>query len=204
MALLVLDPAKARHLIRERRKNGLDRYDEVWDGVYVMAPIANNEHQSLATQIVIAIGNGIRIPEDGLVFAGCNVSNREDKWEKNYRVPDVAVFLAGNPAEDRHTHWLGGPDFAVEVVSPKDRSRDKLAFYHGVGVKELLVVDRKPWKLELYRASDSALILAGVCTATKPKPLDSQVIPFRYSFAAGTSRPRLLVVRRADGHVTRI
>src|SRR5262245_31867097 len=35
---LLLDPAEVRRLIRHRQKCGGDRYDEVWDGVYVMAP----------------------------------------------------------------------------------------------------------------------------------------------------------------------
>ena len=37
---------------------------------------------------------------------------------------------------------VGGPDFLVEVASPGDRSLDKLAFYEGIGVRELLMVDR--------------------------------------------------------------
>ena len=49
------------------------------------------------------------------------------------------------------TFWYGGPDFAVEVISPFDRSRKKFEFYARVGVRELLLVNRKPWSLELYR-----------------------------------------------------
>src|SRR5437899_84927 len=123
MALLVLDPTYERRLKRERAKNGADRYDEVWDGVYVMAPNANNEHQYICLNLGRAIGNGTEQPQEGQVFGGCNVSDREAGWTKNYRCPDVAVFLAGNRAKDCGEFWCGGPDFAVEVVSPKDRSR---------------------------------------------------------------------------------
>ena len=45
-----------------------------------------------------AIGAAIAQPEEGVVFAGCNVTDREDDWMQNYRCPDVAVFLKGNPA----------------------------------------------------------------------------------------------------------
>jgi Uma2 family endonuclease len=204
MASLVLDPSLEEQLKRERALTGADRFDEVWDGVYVMSPIANNEHQYIATSLATAIGNGISQPEDGLVFAGCNVSDQDEDWTQNYRCPDVAVFLKGNPAQDRDTHWFGGPDFAVEIVSPYDRSRDKLEFYFKVGVRELLIVDRKPWKLELYRNDGQTLRLQGVCTPTRPKPLDSSVIPFGFSLVAGRPRPKLLVVRRSDGHTTRI
>ena len=48
MAMLSVNPVDLAHLIRERRESGGDRYDEVWDGVYVMSPLADNEHQQLA------------------------------------------------------------------------------------------------------------------------------------------------------------
>src|SRR5690349_10227794 len=118
MAALVLDPILVRRLKRERALTGADRFDEVWNGVYVMAPLANNEHQHVMLQLAFAFRAAIRIPDDGWVFPGCNISDREDNWKKNYRCPDVAVFLKGNPAQDRDTHWFGGPDFAVEIVSP--------------------------------------------------------------------------------------
>jgi Uma2 family endonuclease len=199
---LLLDPAEVRELIRRRRRLGLDRFDEVWDGVYVMAAMPNMEHQSIVGRLVTALTNGL--PEGALVLPGCNVSDQSDKWEKNFRCPDVAVVLPGNTAENRGTHLFGGPDFAIEIVSPKDRSRDKLGFYFKVGVRELLIVDRKPWKLELYRNDGSALALVGTCPVKKQKTLVSSVIPFRFTIAAGTSRPSLVVTCVTDNTTTRI
>jgi Uma2 family endonuclease len=204
MAALVLDPLLEDQLKRERALSGADRYDEVWDGVYVMAPLANNEHQFLAMEIAAAIRQGIRVPEEGLVFAGCNVSDQEQDWTRNYRCPDVAVFFKTNPAQDRGTHWFGGPDFAAEIVSPNDRSRDKLAFYFKVGVRELLLVDRKPWRLELYRSDGESLKPVGTCPYAKPKALASAVIPFSFTMVAGQARPKVIVIHRADGHTTTI
>ncbi|MGO9918852.1 MAG: Uma2 family endonuclease, partial [Isosphaeraceae bacterium] len=147
MAMLSVNPVDLAHLIRERRECGGDRYDEVWDGVYVMSPLADNEHQQLGFDLAWAIkmGLGQRIR----IFPGCNVSSRSQRWKRNYRCPDVAVFLPDNPAEDRKTHWFGGPDFAVEIQSPFDRSREKFGFYAKVGVRELMFVARRPWSLEL-------------------------------------------------------
>jgi Uma2 family endonuclease len=204
MASLILDEYLEDEIKRRRAQTGADRYDEVWDGVYVMSPIANNEHQYLALYLAMAIGRGIRTPDDGIVFQGCNVSDQEEDWTRNYRVPDVAVFLKDNPAEDRKTHWFGGPDFAIEIISPGDRSRDKFEFYFDVGVREVLIVDRKPWKLELYRNDGKKLALVGTCTPAKSKTLDCMVIPFRFSLAAGKPRPKVIVVCRTDGRSTRI
>jgi Uma2 family endonuclease len=52
------------------------------------------------------------------------VTDRHDNWQKNFRCPDVVAFLKGNPAQNRDTHWLGGPDFAIEIVNPYDRARE--------------------------------------------------------------------------------
>ena len=45
MAAIILDRQLEKALVRKRRETGPGRFDEVWDGVYVMSPIANNEHQ---------------------------------------------------------------------------------------------------------------------------------------------------------------
>lgn len=44
MSLVIRDESISRALIEERRASGLDRYDEVWEGVYVMSLMAKNEH----------------------------------------------------------------------------------------------------------------------------------------------------------------
>jgi hypothetical protein len=70
MAALVLDELLEERLMRERALTGADRYDEVWGAVYVMSPIANNEHQFLATYLITAIGRGVPNPDDGIVLQG--------------------------------------------------------------------------------------------------------------------------------------
>jgi hypothetical protein len=48
MSVLIRDRTMGRSLIARRKARGLDRHDEVWDGVYVMPPMPNNEHQAIA------------------------------------------------------------------------------------------------------------------------------------------------------------
>ena len=76
----------------------------------------------------------------------------------------MAVFLQTNPARRLDTHFLGGPDLLVEILSPHDASRLKLAFYANIGVREVLLVDREPWSLELYQIQEGTLQLAGRTT----------------------------------------
>lgn len=178
MSVMINDEAFASELIAQRQAAGIDRYDEVWEGVYMMSPIANNEHQSLATELSIAIGTVIDWKQLGSTLAGANVSDRREDWAKNYRIPDVLVFLNETAAQDCGTHWLGGPDFAVEIVSSGDRTLEKLDFYAAVGTRELLVIDRDPWQLTLYRLSnDRKLVPVAVCSNSQRVTITSEVLP---------------------------
>lgn len=177
---------------------GGDRYDEVWNGVYVMSPIADNSHQDLVFRISNAIDRLLEV-EGSRVLPGCNVSDRADDWTKNYRCPDVVVFLPGNPAEDRETHYLGGPDFAVEILSRGDRARKKFDFYAVVGVKELLLVVRNPWKLQLYRHEAAGWELVGDSRPRDAGTLRSETLDLDIRLLDGTPRPKLEFIRRRDG-----
>ena len=86
-----------------------------------------------------------------------------------FREPDVAVFLRNTKAIDCGTHWRGAADFLVEIISPGERTREKIPFYSGIGVVELLIVDREPWTLELYCHQDGQLTKVGQSTVAAPK-----------------------------------
>ncbi len=109
-------------------------------------------------------------------------------------------------AVNRDTFWYGGPDFAVEIVSKGDRSRKKLPFYAKVGTRELLIVDRKPWALELYRLDGEQMALVGRSTVEAPEPLASAVLPLSFRLSAGVvgARPEIEVRRNEGGDVWRI
>ena len=201
MDLLILDPDVNAALIRQRRRAGLDRFDEVWDGVYVMSPLADDEHQELVGNLTSCFGAAIAAAGLGKVRPGVNISDRAEGWKHNYRCPDAVIFLSSTKAQNLGTHWLGGPDLAVEVVSHYDRSRQKIDFYAQVGTRELLIVDRYPWALELYRLSEGGTLdLAGRSTPEQPSILISQVLPMTFGWATspGAERPQVLVTHRDD------
>jgi len=198
MPMLINNPGREDALIAQRREGGIDGHDEVWDGVYVMAPIANNEHQDISTSLTVILGLLIMFPRLGRVHGGANVSDQLDDWTQNYRVPDVLVFLNGNPAQDRGSHWLGGPDFAIEIASPGDRSREKIDFYSRVGVRELLIIDRDPWQLELFRPVGGRLQSAVVATPADAVSIQSEIVGITLGFVPGEKRPGIAVASR-DG-----
>ena len=197
MVALITDRDLEAQLKAERMAAGADKYDEVWEGTYVMAAMPNNEHQDLVGGLTAVFHQVVRWPGLGDVLPGANVSDRED-WKENYRCPDVTVFLKGTHAENRDTFWLGGPDFAVEVVSPGDPTRKKLPFYESVGTRELLIIDRDPWQLELFRLKGKKLVSAGECALDAAQPLASTVLPFTFRLVAGEERPQIEVTHTKD------
>src|SRR5437762_10470343 len=74
--LLVLDRDVSRDLIRKRKRLGIDRHDEIWDGVYVMPSMPNLVHQRLVGKLVALLIDVVEGEERGEVFPGANVSDR--------------------------------------------------------------------------------------------------------------------------------
>jgi hypothetical protein len=198
MAIMVLDPYMEQQILAERARSDGDQYDEVWEGVYVVTPLPNNDHQELVFEFVSILGEVVRRPAIGQVFPGVNLSDREEGWERNYREPDVAVFLRDTKAVNCGTHWRGAADFLVEIISPGERSREKIPFYSSLGVVELLVIDREPWTLELYRQQDGQLTKVGQSTLTTPDVLSSQSVGLTFQMFPGEPRPQIHVVHAAS------
>ena len=197
-ATLVLDSGVSRQLVRERKENGIDLYDEVWEGVYVMSPLANLVHQELVDDFCNVFRDVVKKPGLGRVQPGANVSDRRANWKRNYRIPDVVVVLSGGRAVDCDTHWFGGPDFLVEIESPDDDIEKKLPFYSKVGVRELLIVDRDMRALRLFRLTDGNLALVGRSEPGKAVWLTSAVLPLAFRWRGNRSVP-YIEVNRTDG-----
>ena len=198
MPMLIRDPGTSKKLIARRKALGVDGHDEVWDGVYVMPPMANDEHQQVIARVTAILQDVIGWSGLGEVRPGVNITDLDKHWKKNYRVPDVAVFLRGCKAINRNTHWLGGPDWLAEIVSPGDESRQKLPFYAKVGVREILLIDRDPWGIELYQLRNEEMVLVGQSTLDQPDELKSGVLPLTFRLVQGLARP-VVQVTLTDG-----
>lgn len=194
ISLMINDPQLASELIADRQARQIDRYDEVWEDVYMLAPLGNNEHQTLATELATAIATLVDWQSLGRTLAAANVSDRRNEWTRNYRIPDVLVFKCETTAEDCGTHWFGGPELAIEIVSPGDRTLEKLDFYGEVGTQELLVVDREPWQLTTYQANrDRKLVPIAVSRFETPTRIHSS--QFAVSFELNPLTQTLDVMR---------
>ena len=200
MPMLVCDPYVENRLLAERKASGADRYDEVWEGVYMMTPIPNTEHQYLVARLTALLLEVIGGPELGIVCPGVNLSRADiEDWTQDYRVPDVAVLLHGSRGEDCDTHWRGGVDFLVEVTSPGDRTREKIPFYSHIGVVELLLLDRQSWRLELYRREKDQLQMVGQSGVDADEVLASAAVPLTFQLVSGQRRPQIRVTHVDSG-----
>ncbi len=198
VALTVTDPDIVRDLKAEREASPLAWRDEVWDGVYVMSPEADIEHQFFGFDLMVALAEAVKLGGGGRVSPPVNISDRIEEWLSNFRIPDIVVFLPGNPAIMRKAHIRGGPDFAIEILSRGDLARQKLDFYAGVNTKEVLLIDRYPWALELYRWSEGRLALVGTSHPGQPEVLSSSTLSLTFRLMPGEDRP-ILEVAQANG-----
>ncbi len=196
--LLIRDVGLAEHLIQERKRKGLDRYDEVWEGVYVIPPMPANAQQLLLDDLSDIFREVVKKAGLGQTYPGANVSDRRKGWEHNYRVPDLLVVLKNSRAIDCDTHFCGGPDFLVEIQSPGDDTEEKVPLYAKIGVRELLILHRDTRAPRLLQLEASELVLAQPSLLEGKERLVSAVLPlaFRRTTSKGTPRTQ---VRRTDG-----
>jgi hypothetical protein len=199
MSVIIHDPEFAEVVKRTRAGSDGDRYTEVWDGVTVMPALPNNEHQDLVLRLCVPFAAVVNWGHGDTVLPGANVSSRPDDWKEDYRCPDVVVTLAGGRAEDRHTHWYGGPDLVVEIESPTEDPKAKLDFYAAVGCRELLVVYRHPWAIELFRFDAGGHTSPGRVTAADTTELASTVLPLTFRLRPGKPRPVIVMTHSATG-----
>lgn len=198
-SIFISDPRLAEEIQADRKARGIDRWDEVWDGVYVVPSLPNVEHQDIQADLMLPLMEVVKIPGLGKVWAGVNVTDRHPNWKQNFRCPDVVVYLNTTTAVNHDTHWLGGPDFLVEIVSPDEDPAAKFDFYAKVKAREVFVVDRDPWELSLHRLRGKKMVPAGSSTLSKPTVIKSQVVPLTFKLIPGKPRPKIEVVHPATG-----
>jgi hypothetical protein len=134
MRTLILDPPSAGldTLLENRRRSGLDRLDEVWEGVYHMVPAPGHAHASISQQLAVLLDGPARAAGLEPTMGEFNLGESEH----DFRVPDGGLHRPRAAAM-----WHPTAALVVEIVSPGDESWEKLPFYAAHDVDELLIVD---------------------------------------------------------------
>lgn len=133
MATMVLDPhAPGLDELKERRRiSGLDRLDEVWEGVLHMVPAPSGPHSTVEWQLARLLGP---LAERACLHAGGQFNLGDE--EHDFRVPD-----GGSHRVPPLVTWYSTAALVLEIVSPGDESWAKLPFYAAHEVDEVLIVD---------------------------------------------------------------
>ena len=199
MAMFIENPELEEDLKARRQAWDADGHDEVWEGVYFMSPEADNDHQDWVLEFAAVFREAIAKRGLGKVYPGVNLAGSAENWEHDYRVPDVVVFLNDTAAENHGKFWTGAADFLVEITSPRDRAYEKLPFYSRLGVREVLILNRQEWALELYEHREGELRKSGESTLSHGDVLSSQVLSLDFRLVPGDARPQVEVRHRASG-----
>jgi Uma2 family endonuclease len=137
---LVLDPSTAglEPILERRRRSGLDRFDEIWEGVLHMVPAPSGPHSVLEWQLARILSPPA---ESAGLHAGSQFNLGEN--ERDFRVPDGGLHRAPPTGA-----WYPTAALVVEIVSPHDESWEKLPFYADHDVDEVLIVDPQQRSVE--------------------------------------------------------
>jgi hypothetical protein len=134
MPTLVLGspPPELEALLERRRQAGVDRLDEVWQGVHHMVPGPSFEHARISQQLAVLLDGPARA---GGLLAAISEFNLGES-EHDFRVPDGGLHRPGAAGV-----WLSTAALVVEILSPDDETWQKLPFYAAQNVDEVLIVD---------------------------------------------------------------
>jgi Uma2 family endonuclease len=172
--------------LADRRSKGLDRRDELWEGVLHMTPAPSLEHQRLLDRLIGFLEPRLRATGRGHLVSGINVFQSAT----DYRIPDL-TFVATGREHILHDDGVRGegPDAVIEIRSPEDETYEKLPFFGALGVREVIVIDRDTRRPEIHRLAGAQYV------ALQPDRdgwLGSETMGVRLAQRGGTP-PRLVV-----------
>jgi Uma2 family endonuclease len=141
-------------LLAERRMRGLDRYDEVWNGVLHMNPSPVRRHGEVAVVLFRALDSAAANTDLAVLWEQNLIPLHEPGWN-DYRIPDLIVF-GPDAAAERGVQ--GAPALVVEIRSPGDDSYRKLPFYEEIGAGEVLIIDRDTAEVRRWSNGPDGLV----------------------------------------------
>lgn len=140
MKAVVLDVSERQ--LDERRRKGLDVFDEMWQAVLHMVPPPSGLHQALGSGLIAALWapaqrRGLVATYQTGLFAA----------DDDYRVPDVVI------SDPRHRTERGvdvTAQLVIELLSPRDETYEKLSWYAALAVDEILIIEPSTRRIEMF------------------------------------------------------
>lgn len=177
--------------LARRRAWGLDRRDEMWEGVLHMTPAPSVEHQRVLDELILHLTRHLAATGRGMLRSGINVFRASG----DYRIPDLTFIATGQESILQEDGVRGGgPGAVIEIRSPDDETYEKLPFYAAIGTREVVVIDRDTKRPEIFRLAGPQYV---VLQADRDGWLMSETMRMRFR-ALDTSPSRLLIEDAID------
>jgi Uma2 family endonuclease len=171
-----------RSYLLERRRKGLDRGDEIWNGVYHMTPDPNVDHQEELIELASWLRSLVKDRGLGRVLPGGNV-RRPGSGVEDFRCPDILFVSTERFAIIGNVFYNGAPDIVMEIRSPGDDTMKKVPWYLDLGCREVWVIHRDKRTLDLYRPPAQGKRPRPAATTTEGAEVLSDVLPVRFQRA---------------------
>lgn len=142
-------PQVPAYLRQQRQCTGVDRWDEMWEGVLHVPPMPSRKHQKLEGSLERWLWQHWAQPHGAEVYHQINVAS-PGSWPKDFRIPDLVLLAPDRSSIDRDEYFDGPPSVVVEIRSPGDETEEKISFYEKIGAPELWIVDRDTKVPEIY------------------------------------------------------
>jgi Uma2 family endonuclease len=171
-----------------------DQKADLIDGVIYMASPDNWIASTLFSWLFNLLGIYVQHNDLGAIVGSRTAFKLSDT---NSPEPDIAFVRKSRLGLAQSNHFPGGPDLAVEIVSPDSVTRDyrmKRELYEQAGVREYWIVDEPKGKVTLLR-----LDAGGKFREVRPRKgvLTSRAVPgfwLRLDWLWQTPRPDILKV----------
>lgn len=115
---------------------------EVFDGIVYDMASPSQEHQTILTELLVAIRNYIKQKNGTCSVFPAPFDVKLNDSPLTIVQPDIMIVCDKDKLDGKRCN--GAPDFIIEIVSPGNPSDDyirKLYYYKNAGVREYWIVD---------------------------------------------------------------
>lgn len=147
--------------LAERKKRGIDHWDEVWDGeVHLGAPRPVTQN-ALQAELYVWLKGHVERHELGRMLTPFNL-REPGTGDQNFRCPDLGLLAPGEQrlidATETWVDGAGGPTVVFEIRVPGDDTYEKLPFYAARGARWIVIIHRDTRVPEVHRLAGAQYV----------------------------------------------